>query len=130
VKQVFVLRPLPHPSRANCKREIDAALDGYAVTISEPTRTLEQSARMWAMLHEISRQVVWHGKKLGAEDWKIIFTAGLKKLEVVPNLDGTGFVALGQSTSRMSKREMSDLIEMMIAFGADRGVVFADMVAA
>jgi hypothetical protein len=25
---------------------------------------------------------------------------------------------------------MSDLIEMMIAFGADRGVVFADMVAA
>jgi uncharacterized protein (DUF3820 family) len=30
----------------------------------------------------------------------------------------------------MSKREMSDLIEMIMAFGAERGVVFADMVAA
>jgi hypothetical protein len=128
MKRVFIMAHAI--TRQNAIKAVQDAPEGYAVTISEPTRTLEQSARMWAMLHETSRQVVWHGKKLGAEDWKIIFTAGLKKLEVVPNLDGTGFVALGQSTSRMSKREMSDLIEMIMAFGAERGVVFADMVAA
>jgi hypothetical protein len=44
----------------------------------------------------------------------------------VPNLDGTGFVALGMSTSRMSVREMSDLIELVFAFGAERNVEWSD----
>ncbi|MBK9617266.1 MAG: recombination protein NinB [Uliginosibacterium sp.] len=34
------------------------------------------------------------------------------------------FVVLGQSTSKMSIREMSDLMELMSAFGAERGVRF------
>jgi hypothetical protein len=44
----------------------------------------------------------------------------------VPNLDGTGFVALGLSTSRMSKRELSDLMELISAFGAERGVEWTE----
>lgn len=88
------------------------------------TRSSEQNARMWAMLGDISKQVVWHGKKLSPEDWKHVFSASLRKLSVVPNLDGTGFVALGLSTSRMTKTELSDLMELMAAFGAERGVTF------
>jgi hypothetical protein len=126
-KRVFICQPSPHPARRNAKQAIDDAPDGYVVSISEPTRNLEQNARMWAMLAEISRQVDWYGKRLSSEDWKAVFTSSLRRLEVVPNLDGTGFVALGTSTSRMSKREMSDLIELMFAFGAERGVEFADV---
>lgn len=103
------------------------AADGLVVTFAEPTRNLEQNARMWAMLADISRQVDWYGKRLTQEDWKHIFTSSLRRLEVVPNLDGTGFVALGLSTSRMSKREMSDLMTLVEAFGAERGVVFSEM---
>lgn len=55
-------------------------------------------------------------------------TAGLRKMDVVPNIEGTGFVALGQSTSSMSKRELSDLLELIYSFGARHGVEFGDMV--
>lgn len=100
--------------------------EGVVVQFREPTRSLEQNAALWAALAEISSQVEWYGRKLSSEDWKHVFTASLKKLDVVPNIDGTGFVALGMSTSRMSKREMSDLLELIHAFGAERGVQFRE----
>ena len=93
------------------------------VTEHQDKRSLDQNAMLWAMLSAVSAQVVWYGKKLSAEDWKNVFSASLRKLDVVPNLDGTGFVALGQSTSRMTKREFSDLIELIQSFAAERGVV-------
>ena len=89
------------------------------------TRSLEQNARMWAMLNDISEQVIWYGRKLSPGDWKHVFTASAIKQEVVPGLDG-GFVVLGYHTSRMCVREMSDLMEIMSAFGAERGVRFTD----
>ena len=90
------------------------------------TRSLEQNAKMWAMLTDVSQQVEWYGKRLTAEDWKHVFSASLRKLSVVPNLDGTGFVALGLSTSAMSKREMSDMVELIYSFGAEKGVKWTE----
>lgn len=95
------------------------------LSVKPKTRSLEQNARMWAMLSDIAAQVDWHGKKLGAEDWKAVFTASLKGMNVVPNLDNTGFVVLGQSTSRMSIRDMVELQDLMEAFGAEKGVRFS-----
>ncbi len=92
---------------------------------SERRRSLEANAKMWAMLTEVSQQVVWHGQKLSKEEWKDVFTAALKRQKVVPGIDG-GFVVLGSSTSKMSVEEMSALIELMMAFGAQQGVEFAD----
>ncbi len=89
------------------------------------TRSDAQNRRLWAMLTDISEQVDWYGKRLTPEDWKHIFSSSMKKLDVVPNLDGTGFVALGQQTSKMTKAEMSDMQTLMEAFGADKGVRFS-----
>lgn len=108
--------------REYARRLIAQAPAGYVVTVQEPTRTLDQNALLWPLLGDVSRQVDWYGRKLSPEDWKHVFTASLSKLDVVPNLDGTGFVALGQSTSRMGKRKFSDLVELIYAFGAERGV--------
>lgn len=105
------------------------APDGYIVEIKPPTRSLEQNARLWAMLTDVSRQVDWYGRKLSQEEWKIVFTASMKKQDVVPGLDG-GFVAMGQSTSKMTKGELGDLMELISAFGAQQGVIFHDGVAA
>lgn len=112
--------------KAAC-REILAAAEGYVVTLAEPTRTLDQNSLLWPLLTEVSKQVDWYGNKLTADEWKDVFSAALKKQKVVPGLDG-GFVVCGQSTSRMSKREFSDLVELIYAFGAERGVVFAGQV--
>lgn len=101
------------------------APDGYIVEIKPPTRSLEQNARLWAMLTDVSRQVDWYGRKLSQEEWKIVFTASMKKQDVVPGLDG-GFVAMGQSTSKMTKSELGDLMTLIEAFGAQHDVVFHD----
>ena len=61
-----------------------------------------------------------------SESWKHIFTSSLKKMDVVPNLEGTGFVALGLSTSKMTKKELSDLLELIYSFGAERGVNWSE----
>ena len=122
MQRVFILQPAPHPSRRLCAEHVMQAPDGYAVTVKEPTRSLEQNSRLWALLHDVATQVDWYGKRLTPEDWKHVFTSSLRKLEVVPNLEGNGFVALGLSTSRMSKRELGDLMTLIEAFGADRGV--------
>jgi hypothetical protein len=122
-----VFRLVHQTARQRAVEAVKSAPEGYVVSVKEPTRSLEQNARLWAMLGDVSRQVDWYGKRLTSEDWKHIFSSSLRRLEVVPNLDGTGFVALGMSTSRMSKREMSDLIELIAAFGAERGVEWSEL---
>ena len=47
-----------------------------------------------------------------------------REVRMVPNLDGTGFVNLGTRSSDLSKEEMSDLMEIISAFGASHGVEF------
>ena len=123
MKQVYVLA---HSlARQNAAQAVMQSPDGYVVTVQEKTRSLEQNAKLWASLTDLSRQVVWHGQKLTAENWKDVLTASLKRQTVVPGVDG-GFVVLGQSTSKMTKSEMVELIELILAFGAQQGVKFGD----
>jgi hypothetical protein len=124
MKRYFVLSHAV--ARQNAAKAVSEAPQGMVVEIKEPTRNLEQNAKLWAMLSEVARQVDWYGRKLSAEDWKHVFTASLSKQDVVPGIDG-GFVVLGKSTSKMSKREFADLIELISAFGAQRGVKFTEV---
>jgi hypothetical protein len=108
-----------------CKAQLTA---GKRVVLEAKleTRNLEQNAKMWATLADISQQVDWYGKKLTPEEWKWVLSASLKKQSVVPGIDG-GFVVLGQSTSKMTIAEMSEMIELAMAFGAQQGVIFNDV---
>ncbi|MBL0496571.1 recombination protein NinB [Aeromonas caviae] len=96
------------------------------IEIKELTRTLAQNALFWAVMTDIAEQVNWHGRKLSKEDWKHVLSAALYQQDVVPNIDGNGFVVLGKSTSKMTVREMRDLIELAQSFGAQQGVKFGD----
>ena len=102
-------------------------LAGHRLTleVKPETRSDAQNRRLWAMLTDISQQVDWYGQKLSPEEWKHVFSAALAKQKVVPGLDG-GFVVLGQSTSKMTKAEMSDLQTLMEAFGSERDVVWSE----
>jgi hypothetical protein len=44
----------------------------------------------------------------------------------VPGIDPNTVVPLGMRTSQMSKEEMTQLIELVIAFGTERGVKFRE----
>lgn len=111
--------------KAAC-REILAAPEGYVVTIAEKTRSLDQNAKLWPMLQDIAKQCNWHGMKLKEEEWKDLLSAGLVQSKVVPNMEGNGFVILGQRTSKMTKGQFSALIELLYAFGAEHGVEWSE----
>ena len=98
---------------------------GWEVEFREPKRNNDQNAKLWAALTDISEQVEWYGQKLTKDDWKDVLTAALKRQRAVPGVDG-GFVVLGARTSQMGKQEMSELLELVLAFGAQQGVTFND----
>jgi hypothetical protein len=100
------------------------------VTVSDPSRSLEQNSRLWAMLGDVSRQVDWlvdgELRKVTPEDWKAIFTAALQgHNRMARGLDG-GVVMLGTSTSRMNVKAMKDLQDLISAFGDEREVKWSD----
>lgn len=93
-------------------------------------RTLEQNAKLWAMLGDISRQVEWpvNGvmQKLDAEDWKALMTAAARQEIRMAHGIGGGVVMLGVSTKRMTVGELGDVIECMYAFGEEKGVRWSE----
>jgi hypothetical protein len=99
---------------------------GTRIEFKATKRTVPQNAKFWALLSDVASQLVWYGQKLTTEDWKLVFLDALtREARVVPNIDRTGVVALRRS-SDLSKEEMSEAIEIILAFGAKHGIVFHD----
>lgn len=112
-------------AREEARKILDRAPEGYRVEFHEVKRTIPQNAHLWALLSDLSLQLVWHGEKLSPDDWKLIMLAGLnKELRIVRGIDGKSLVPLGRRSSKLSKQEFAELIELIYAFGAQHGVVF------
>lgn len=116
-------------ARRNVAHLAATAPDGYRVEIKAKTRTLAQNDLMWSVLTDISRQVdfVVNGVlvKVSPEEVKDILTASLRH-EVRQALTEDGkVVLLGMRTSRMSVKEMTDLIDLGHALGTRKGVVWS-----
>ncbi len=112
--------------RSKAVRWVHQAPPGTRVEFKATKRSIDQNSKMWACLTDIAVQVVWYGAKLSADDWKDVFSASLRKARVVPGIDPGTYVPLGMRTSDMSKDEMSALIELILAFGAEHSVTFHD----
>ena len=107
-----VCRKAPHGSRVELKAE---------------KRSHAQNDRMWAMLTDIAVQKEHNGRKYTPDQWKVLFMSACgREVQFIPSLDGKTFLPWGQSSSDLSKKEMTDLIEFMFAWGAEHGVVFHD----
>lgn len=113
--------------RTRAKDWIDRAPVGTRVTFKAPQRSLDQNAKMWAALTDIAEQKTHNGRHYNTDQWKVLFLHALgREVQFMPALDGSTFIPYGQSSSDLSKQEMSDLIECMLAWGAENGVVFHD----
>jgi hypothetical protein len=98
--------------------------DGTRVEFSKPKRTNDQNKLMWVLLTHVANQKRYHGVKLAADDWKLLFMDALsQEMRIMPSLDGERVVSL-RSSSDLRKDEMSDLIEIIYAWGAREGVCF------
>jgi hypothetical protein len=100
---------------------------GVRVDIKQERRSNEQNSKFWAMLGEVSDQVVWHGEKLSPEEWKYLFLDAYKReIRLIRAIDGNGVVPVGRSSSDLSVAEMGDVITLIEMFGAQHSVKFKD----
>lgn len=98
---------------------------GTRVEFKATRRTIPQNSLLWSLLTDVAQQVPWHGVKLRPDDFKLLFLDALKQeIRMVPNLNGNGFCNLGRSSSDLTKDEMTQLIELIIAWGTEKGVQF------
>ena len=100
---------------------------GTRIEFKASKRTLPQNDRMWSMLTEVATQVTHLGNKYTPDQWKVLFMHACgREVQFLPGLDEKTFIPWGQSSSDLSKEEMSELIEFIFAWGAEHGVTFHD----
>jgi len=98
---------------------------GWRVTIDEPKRTLEQNDYMWSLFTDIASQGRLRGRKLATDTWKVTFMQALgHKVAFAETLDGEGVFPIGMSSSKLSKKDMADLITYIIQWGDEQGIKF------
>lgn len=107
-------------------RIVDCAPVGAVMEVSAPKRTLDQNAKMHAMLSDISRAMPM-GRRHTPDDWKaILMHACGWECQFQEGLDGRPF-PMGFRSSRLTKDQMSTLIEYMTAFAAEHGIELGEV---
>ena len=106
------------------------------ITEEEPTRTVLQNAKIHAMCRDFSQQVEWAGKPRSTEDWKRLLVDAFDRVkesmgeghhgDIVPSLDGSGVVIPNRLTREFKVREGAEFIEYMLAYGAEKNVVWTE----
>lgn len=137
-----------HSMREEFIPHVKAELEhGYQVAITvrrrKDTKSRQQEKKLHAMYHDIADQLDLFGKKLPAESWKRILIDAFKHdtkndpdfrdewarfgdIELVPALNHPGFVMVGEQSRSFGRKLTSALIEWLLAFGAERGVIWKD----
>lgn len=103
-------------------RCIDAAPQNAVVTIREAKRSTDQNDRMWAMLSDVASAAP-EGRQWPPETWKCAFMHALgHQVRFCDGIDGSGPFPIGFRSSRLTVRQMSDLISMIYEYGDRHGV--------
>lgn len=108
--------------RSFAKQLIDKAPKNAVVSIKEATRSNEQSAKMFAMLSDISRAKP-DGRRWTVDTWKAAFMNSTgHQVQFCEGLDDSGPFPLGFRSSRLTVKQMSDLIDVITEYGSRHGV--------
>ncbi len=116
--------------RKRARTYINSAPPGTRVELKASKRSLPQNDLMWAMLTDIAAQKEHNGRKYAPDIWKLLFMDAFgREVQFVPSLDGKTVVPIGQSSSDLSREEMSNLIDFMGVWCAENSITLhtADM---
>lgn len=114
-------------ARQLAERAVHLAQEGMVVSIREPTRNLEQSAKMHALLGDIVKaKVEWDGETRDIEFWKGLAVSGWAIATKAPGEVTKGWegeiALIRRSTTRMTKRELTSLIDYICAWMDGKGI--------
>lgn len=122
-KQTFIMAH--DMARQRAIQAVKDAPEGYAVTVSEPSRTLDQNAAQWPYLAGFAaqKQLCINGvmQTVTDDDWKDVLTGVWLGETRMAAFDGK-VIMLPQRTSKMGKKVFSDWMEFLVAMAAQSGV--------
>ena len=97
---------------------------GTRIVVKDRSRTDEQNRAIHGLIGQILKQRPMHcGIAMDMASYKAIFMHGLgRELTMLPSLDGKGLVPLGLSTSALSAKDFSDLVEFVLAWATQEGL--------
>jgi len=120
--QTIILRGASQ--RALAHRLIDAAPVDAVVTVKEPTRNADQNALLWVLISDVSRAKP-QGRRHTPDTWKALFMKACgHHVQFLEGLDGEPFPA-GFRSSRLTVKQMADLITFIQAWGDEQGVAWS-----
>lgn len=145
-KRIF--RLVNETARKGAARECLEAPDGYVVTISEPVKRRIQEEKYHAMIGDIADQCLFMGRKWSREEWKRLLIDAYVRVsrenakaegkpdpfsgqgEIVPALEGGGFVQLGVQSRKFKVKQAAEFIEYLLDYGENNLVVWTEPEAA
>lgn len=100
------------------------------VTLGRKRRSLDQNAKMWPMLSDISKHVVLKGQRFTPEQWKVILIKHWSEqsgagVELLPDYQGGGLFYTA-SSSKLNKAQFTELIEVLYQVGAENNVPWSE----
>lgn len=111
--------------RFTAKKLIDLAPVNAVVNVREPTRTVDQNDKMWAMISDIARAKP-EGRRHTPDDWKAIFMNACGwECQFLEGLDGRPFPK-GFRSSRLTKSQMANLITYIQEYGDRHGIDWSE----
>lgn len=118
IHHAIQLRSKTHRDKA--QQAISDAPNDSIVIIKDVTRSLEQNAKFHALCGDASQKLMFLGRKLTLQQWKVLFISGHAIAtgagsDVVPGLEGE-FVNIRESSAQMGVSRMSSLIEYTQAY--------------
>lgn len=99
------------------------APDEAVVKIGPPGRTLDQNAKLWAMLSDIA-DAQPDGRQHAPEVWKALFLAALgHELRFEHAIDGSeALLPIGFHSSLLTRPQFADLLTFIQRWGDEKGV--------
>lgn len=117
--KIYLTGPKP---RAYAAAALAQAPDNAVVSITGPKRSVDQNAKMWAMLADVVRTEP-EGRKWMQDTWKAAFMHSLgHQCQFAEGLDGSGPFPVGFRSSNLLVPQMRDLIEVIYEYGSRHGV--------
>jgi hypothetical protein len=114
----------------NAEREraiswIKKAPPGVRVEFKAAKRTLDQNSKFYAMLTDVAGQGRINDRRFTVDQWKTMFLTAYAEergieIKHLPALNRAGMIPSGRSSSDLSVGEMSELIDWMLAWGAEQ----------
>ena len=103
---------------------LDAAPDGYVVEVRPAKRSLDSNRYLWAVLNDISEQVVM-GKPYEPSIWHVYFKQ-LFLPDMVQELPDGSLNVAPPSSAKLTQKEFSEYVEKVVHWALEHNVRFSD----